>query len=88
MVTGIEVAVVLLALAFLFGAWRIIHAVKPFIVNAVVGLLVLLLASWFGLAVEVTPIVLLVVALGGVPGAILVLLLAVFGVAFVPALAL
>ncbi|MFB6111523.1 MAG: pro-sigmaK processing inhibitor BofA family protein [Halobacteriaceae archaeon] len=87
MVTGLEVAVVVLALVLLFGAYRLIKAVKPFIVNAVLGLVVFLLAELlFGVSVAVTPIAILVVAIGGVPGAILVLLLAVLDVAFVPGL--
>ena len=80
--TGLEVIALLILIALVLGAYRIIHAIKPFIVNAVVGLLVLVLASWFGFGVEITPFVLLVVAIGGIPGAILVLLLAYLGVAF------
>jgi hypothetical protein len=86
MVTLLEVALVLLVLAALFGAFTVVRAVKPFIVNAVVGLLVIFAAQWLGAQVAVTPLVLLVVAIGGLPGAILVILLAYAGLAFVPAL--
>ncbi|WP_435319755.1 hypothetical protein [Haloarchaeobius sp. TZWSO28] len=85
MVTTIELAILVLVVAFFLGARRVVDTVKPFIVNTVVGLLVLLLAAWFGVGVAVTPLVLLVVALGGAPGAVLVLLLHVFGVAFLAA---
>ena len=88
MVTLLEVGLVLLVLAALFGAFTVIRAVRPFIVNAVVGLLAIFLAQWLGAQVAVTPLVLLVVALGGLPGAILVILLAYAGIAFVPALLL
>jgi hypothetical protein len=88
MVTGLEVAVVLLVLAALFGAYTVIRAVRPFIWNAVLGIAVILLAQFFGADVAVTPLVLLVVAIGGIPGAILVILLAYAGLAFVPALLL
>lgn len=84
-ITGLELAVLLLLLAFVFGAYRIIRTVKPFIVNAVVGLLVLLVLSWFGFGVEITPVVVLIVAVGGVPGALLVVLLAYLGIVFAPA---
>ncbi|MFC4248596.1 pro-sigmaK processing inhibitor BofA family protein [Natribaculum luteum] len=85
MVTGLEVALLLFVLALFVGATRIIRTVKPFIVNAAVGLLVLFLAeALFGLEVALTAVALLIVALGGVPGAVLVILLSVFGVAFVP----
>ncbi|NIB99646.1 pro-sigmaK processing inhibitor BofA family protein [Halobacterium sp. R2-5] len=86
MPTMLEVGLLLLVLAALFGAYGVIRAVKPFVVNAVVGLVVILLAQWLGVQVAVSPLVLLVVALGGVPGAILVVLLATLGIAFAPGL--
>lgn len=85
MVTFIEVGILLLALALLFGAYRVAHTVKPFIWNAVVGLVVLLLANYFGVGVAITPFSVLVCAIGGVPGVLLVILLAVVGLAFTPA---
>ncbi|MFB6153845.1 MAG: pro-sigmaK processing inhibitor BofA family protein [Halodesulfurarchaeum sp.] len=86
MVTPIEIGLLLAVAALVFGAYVVIKVVKPFVVNAVVGLLVLLIAGFLGFPVDVTPIVVLVVAVGGVPGALLVLLLAYFGVLFHPAM--
>lgn len=87
MVTPIEVGLVLVALALLFGAYKVVKAVKPFVWNAVVGLIVFLLADLlFGLSVAVTPLSLLVVAIAGVPGALLVILLSYLQVAFVAGL--
>ncbi len=83
--TGFELLVLLVILAFVVGAYRIIRTVKPFIVNAVVGLLALVVLEWVGFGVEITPVVVLVVAIGGIPGAILVVLLAYLGIVFVPA---
>ena len=84
MVTGLEILLLVLVLAFFLGAATLIRAAKPFIVNAVVGLLAIFAAEVvFGVSVAVTPVA-LVVALGGFPGALLVLLLSLFGVAFVP----
>lgn len=85
MVTPIEIGLLLAVAAVVFGAYVVIKVVKPFIVNAVVGLIVLLIAGALGFPVDVTPIVILVVAIGGIPGALLVLLLAYFGVLFSPA---
>ncbi|MFC6716173.1 pro-sigmaK processing inhibitor BofA family protein [Natrialbaceae archaeon GCM10025810] len=85
MVTGLEIALLVLALVFVLVAATIVRAAKPLIVNAIVGLLVLFLAhAVFGVQVAVTPIALVIVALGGFPGSLVVLLLALFGVAFVP----
>ena len=88
MATTLEIGLALLVLAALFGAYRVIRAVKPFIVNAVVGLVVILLAQALGADVAVTPLALLIVAVGGLPGAILVVLLAMLGIAFAPAVLL
>ncbi len=82
MVTTVEVALLVAVLALLFGAYTIIKAVKPFIVNAIVGVIVLVIASFLGLGVEITPIAVLICAVGGIPGAILVILLAYLGIAF------
>jgi len=87
MATTLEFVLVALVLVALFGAYRVIRAVKPFVVNAVVGLVVILLAQALGAAVAVTPVALLVVAIAGFPGALLVVLLASLGVTFVPGLA-
>lgn len=87
MATGLEIALVALVLILLLGTYSVVKAIKPLIVNAVVGLIIFLLAeALFGVAVAVTPLALLIVALGGVPGAVLVLLLAILQVAFVPGL--
>lgn len=87
-ISGLGLVVVLFVLAFAFGAYRVIRTIKPFIVNAVIGLLGLLLLAWFGYGVEITPLVVLVVAIGGIPGAILVVLLAYLGIVFEPAVVL
>lgn len=85
MVTGFELVILLFVLAFFVGATRIIATVRPFIVNAVVGLVTLFLAeAVFGFEIAIGAVVLAIVAVGGFPGALLVLLLATFGIAFVP----
>ena len=88
MVTALEIGLLVLVLALLFGAYRLIRAVKPLIVNAVVGLIVLLLAGYVGYGVAITPVVVLIVALGGLPAAVLVIILAYVGVVFEPAMLL
>ncbi|ELY36622.1 pro-sigmaK processing inhibitor BofA family protein [Natronorubrum tibetense] len=83
--TGPEILLLVLVLVGVLLAATIVRAISPFIVNAVVGLLVLFLANAvFALPIAVTPVVLLIVALGGVLGAIAVIVLALFGIAFVP----
>lgn len=77
-------AVVAVALAAVYLSMKL---VKPLVYNAIVGLVVLVVVDLLGLvAVEISALVVAIVALGGVPGAVLVSLLALLDVAFVPAL--
>ena len=87
MVTTTEIALLILVLALLFGAYRITQTVKPLIVNAIVGVIILLVANFVGLGVQITPIAILVCAVGGIPGAVLVVLLAFLDIAFAGMLA-
>jgi hypothetical protein len=86
--TGIEFQVALLAvvLVVLFGVFKIIRTIKPFVINAVLGLLVIVIAGVVGFGVQVTPVLLLLVAFGGVPAALLAIVLAQFQVIFEPAI--
>lgn len=86
MVTPPELAVLGVILVALLVAYAVVKAVKPFVVNAVLGLLVILLAGFFGFGVNITWVVVLVVAIGGIPGALLVIILAQVGLVFDPAL--
>jgi hypothetical protein len=89
MVTFLEVGLVLLVLAIVFGAYKVVKTIKPFVWNAVVGLVVFVLADLLlGLSVAITPLSLLVVAIAGVPGALLVILLSYLDIAFFAALVL
>ncbi len=87
MATPIEFGLLLLVAVAVIAAYVVLRALKPFIINAVLGLIVLAIAGFLGFDVAVSPIVVLVVAVGGIPGALLVLLLAHFGVLFGPAAA-
>jgi TM2 domain-containing membrane protein YozV len=84
MVDAITVAVLAIAVVALVFARQILGSLKMLAANAVGGVLTIMVASWFGFGVALTPMTLLITALAGVPGAILVLLLAYGGVAFVP----
>lgn len=82
MVTPVEVGLVVLVIVALLGVFRLIRAVRPLVINAVVGLLVLFGAGFVGFGVKVTPVVVLLVAFGGLPAAILVIILAQVDVVF------
>lgn len=84
MATGLEIALLAAVALVLVGVYRVITNVKALAVNAIVGLAVLVVADWAGFGVVITPVVVLIVALGGLPGAVLVWLLAHLGLLFEP----
>jgi hypothetical protein len=61
-------------------------SLRSLAVNAIVGLVILFVANLAGLGVQISLITLLICAILGVPGAILVILLALFDVAFTAAI--
>ena len=62
-------------------------SLRALVVNAVVGLLILFVANVIGFGVQISIITLLICAIFGVPGAILVILLAALDVAFAASIA-
>lgn len=60
-----------------------IFSLRGLIVNAIVGLIVLFIANFLGLGVQISLVTILVCAILGIPGAILLTLLAVLDIAFV-----
>ena len=87
MVTATEIGLLILALALLFGAYRIVNTIKPLIINAIVGVIVLIVANVAGLGVAISAVAVLICAVGGLPGAVLVILLSILDVAFVGTIA-
>ena len=83
MVTTTEIGLLVLALALLFGAYRVVNTIKPLIINAIVGVIVLIVANVAGLGVAISAVTVLVCAVGGLPGAVLVILLSILDIAFV-----
>jgi inhibitor of the pro-sigma K processing machinery len=57
-------------------------SLRALVINAIVGLIILFIANVIGLGVQISVITLLICAIFGVPGAILVILLAVLDIAF------
>ena len=82
MVTLIELGVVALAIVALWIAIEFRQSIRALVVNAVLGVLVLILANTIGLSVQISIWAVLVCAIAGIPGAILVILLAYLDIAF------
>ncbi|HOV51326.1 MAG: hypothetical protein A4E44_01393 [Methanosaeta sp. PtaB.Bin018] len=76
----IEAGLALLLIVILFGALLILRSIKDFIINAIVGLVILFLANAVaGLGIGYSWLVVLICGIGGVLGAFLVILLHFLG---------
>jgi hypothetical protein len=79
----IEVGLVVLVLVIVFGAFLILRSIKNFIINAVMGLVILFLAnSVAGLEIGYSWLVILICGIGGILGAFLVIVLHFLGLGF------
>lgn len=79
----IEVGLVVLVLVIVFGAFLILKSLKNFIINAVMGLVILFLANFVaGLEIGYSWLVILICGIGGILGAFLVILLHLLGLGF------
>lgn len=78
-----ELIVLFLVIIAVIGVYYILKTAKTLLVNTIVGLIILVIANMgFNMNVPYNIQVLLVVALGGIPGAVLVILLHAFKIAF------
>ena len=87
MVTLVEVGLLALAVIAVIVGYRVLKNIKALVINAIVGVLVLALANFLGLGVQISLVAVLVCAVAGIPGAVLVILLSLLDVAFVVAVA-
>jgi Zn-dependent protease with chaperone function len=78
--TGI-IGLIVLALAIVFGALIILRSIKKFLVNAFVGLIILVVANNIaGLGIGYSWPVMLICAIGGALGAVLIIVLYFMGI--------
>jgi hypothetical protein len=79
----IELGFFILIIVIVFGAFLILRSIKNFLINAVMGLLILFLANSFaGLGIGYGWLVILICGIGGILGAFLVILLHLLGLGF------
>jgi hypothetical protein len=80
---AVEIVLLLLVIIAVIVVYNILKAAKYLIVNSILGLILLAMGNiLFNLNIDYTAWVLLICALGGIPGAIIIMLLHVFGIAF------
>jgi hypothetical protein len=75
-----DAGLILLFIVIVFGAFLIMRSIKNFVVNAIMGLVILILANAVaGLDIGYSWLVVLICGIGGVLGAFLVILLHFMG---------
>jgi hypothetical protein len=78
-----ELIILVLAVLAVIAVYYVLKTVTYLIVNTILGLILLAAGNVvFNLNIPYTPIAILVCALGGIPGAVLVILLHFLGIAF------
>jgi hypothetical protein len=79
----IDAGLILLFIVIVFGAFLILRSLKNFVVNAIMGLMILVLANAVaGLSIGYSWLVILICGIGGVLGALLLILLHFLGFGF------
>jgi len=75
-----DAGLILLFIVIVFGAFLIFRSIKNFVLNAIMGLVILILANAVaGLEIGYSWLVILICGIGGVLGAFLVILLHFLG---------
>lgn len=86
--TGIEIGLLALVVLALAAVYLTMKVIKPLVYNAILGLVLLAVINFLNVPlvpeVELSLLAIAIIALAGVPGVVLLLLLSAFGVAFVP----
>jgi hypothetical protein len=75
-----DAGIILLFIVIVFGAFLILRSLKNFVLNAIMGLVILILANAVaGLGIGYSWLVILICGIGGILGALLVILLHFLG---------
>jgi hypothetical protein len=78
-----EIIVLVLAIIVAFVLYKILKTATSLAINAVLGILILIAAKFlFGLNIAITFLAIIICAIGGIFGALLIILLNYLGLAF------
>ena len=78
-----ELLTLLVAVVIIYVLWKILEDAAQLAVNSIIGIIVFwLLNQFFGLGIPINWLTILIVALAGIPGVILVLLMHFLGLGF------
>ncbi len=75
-----SLVLLIVAVLILAGLYFLIKDVKYLIVNAILGVIILFLARFIGINVPIDLIAVIISAIAGIPGAILLIILSLLGI--------
>jgi hypothetical protein len=79
----IEIATLLIAIIILYVIWKLLKLVAYLIVNSIMGILVFyLLNTYFAIGIPISLLSIGIVAIAGIPGVVLVLVIHFLGLGF------
>ncbi|MCL7413520.1 MAG: pro-sigmaK processing inhibitor BofA family protein [ANME-2 cluster archaeon] len=84
-------AILVVAIAAFIAVYYVLKVIKYLVVNSVVGLILLFISNFLinmlglGFSVDINWVSVMICALGGIPGVIIVILLGFFNIPLVPA---
>ncbi|MFB6284545.1 MAG: pro-sigmaK processing inhibitor BofA family protein [Halobacteria archaeon] len=89
MVVAAEIGALAVAIATIVLLYYFLKTLKALVWNTIVGFVVVFAAGFLGIVqVAITPLTVVIVAIGGIPGAVILMLLSYFRIAFHPGLIL
>ena len=75
-----SLVLLIIAVLILAALYRLLRDPKYLVVNAILGIIILFLAHFIGIHVPIDLIAVLISAIAGIPGAILLILLSLLGI--------
>jgi|AntDeeMinimDraft_6_1070357.scaffolds.fasta_scaffold00611_10 hypothetical protein len=79
-----DIGLISIAIAALFFVHEVAKTLKELVRNTTTGLVVLGISHVLGVSVVVTPLVMFEIAIGGIPGAIIVVVMSYLGITLIP----
>jgi len=75
-----SIVLLVIAVLILVGLYLVVRDVRYLVVNAILGVIILFLARFIGISVPIDLIAVIISAIAGIPGAILLILLSLLGI--------
>jgi hypothetical protein len=82
MVGVVEIIALFIGIVLLYLLFKIVKSLVSLLINSIVAILLLFIVNFFGLGIAINIWSVLIVAIAGLPGLLLVIILHLLGIAF------